>query len=190
MWGYGILWIIFAVVTIGMKFPRIGFSMAWWGFTFPLGMFSDLVFCVLVFGGWEFGFCIGLFCWLGRTSFVEPVYRSFAFVLQPTFPPHSTPNLFISSQFFPSYFSSQLSSPVDTLPLRSRFSFPWKVTYVRNIRPPLQPTRPRTTTTILLHPRHNNNHLCHPPLDSRRIQNHGRGMEGQDLLCSMSCQCR
>ena len=52
MWGYGILWIIFAVVTIGMKFPRIGFSMAWWGFTFPLGMFSDLVLCI---GFWGMG---------------------------------------------------------------------------------------------------------------------------------------
>lgn len=38
MWGYGILWIVFAVVTIAAKFPRINFSMAWWGFTFPLGI--------------------------------------------------------------------------------------------------------------------------------------------------------
>ena len=45
MWGYAILWIVFAVVTIASRFPRITFSMAWWGFTFPLGMqpfcFSD-----------------------------------------------------------------------------------------------------------------------------------------------------
>ena len=52
MWGYAILWIVFAVITIGMKFPRIGFSMAWWGFTFPLGMFSEFVSV----GEWEVGF--------------------------------------------------------------------------------------------------------------------------------------
>lgn len=45
MWGYAILWIVFAVVTIASRFPRITFSMAWWGFTFPLGMqpFSTLI---------------------------------------------------------------------------------------------------------------------------------------------------
>lgn len=37
MFGYGILWIVFAIVTIAAKYPNIKFSMAWWGFTFPLG---------------------------------------------------------------------------------------------------------------------------------------------------------
>ena len=37
MWGYALLWIVFAVVTIASRFPKITFSMAWWGFTFPLG---------------------------------------------------------------------------------------------------------------------------------------------------------
>jgi len=38
MWGYALLWIVFAIVSIAARFPRIHFSMAWWGFTFPLGM--------------------------------------------------------------------------------------------------------------------------------------------------------
>jgi len=40
MWGYAILWSVFAVLTIGYRFPRISFSMAWWGFVFPLGTFA------------------------------------------------------------------------------------------------------------------------------------------------------
>jgi tellurite resistance protein TehA-like permease len=35
--GNGLLWLVFAVSSIAAKFPRIKFSMAWWGFTFPLG---------------------------------------------------------------------------------------------------------------------------------------------------------
>jgi len=40
MWGYAILWLVFALVTIAFRFPRVYFSMAWWGFTFPLGTFA------------------------------------------------------------------------------------------------------------------------------------------------------
>ena len=42
MWAYALLWIVFAVVSIAARFPRIQFSMAWWGFTFPLGMSLDV----------------------------------------------------------------------------------------------------------------------------------------------------
>lgn len=38
MWGYAIVWLVFAVITVAFKFPRLHFSMAWWGFTFPLGI--------------------------------------------------------------------------------------------------------------------------------------------------------
>lgn len=38
MWGYGIVWLFFAVASISLsKFP---FNMGWWGFTFPLGVFA------------------------------------------------------------------------------------------------------------------------------------------------------
>jgi tellurite resistance protein TehA-like permease len=43
MWGYAILWIVFAVVKIAFRFPKITFSMAWWGFTFPLGMLNHVI---------------------------------------------------------------------------------------------------------------------------------------------------
>jgi tellurite resistance protein TehA-like permease len=41
MWSYALLWITLAVATIVARFPRIPFSMAWWGFTFPLGTNSE-----------------------------------------------------------------------------------------------------------------------------------------------------
>ncbi|MCJ1314790.1 Plasma membrane sulfite pump involved in sulfite metabolism [Xylographa vitiligo] len=38
MWGFGLVWLFFALASISRsKFP---FNMGWWGFTFPLGVFS------------------------------------------------------------------------------------------------------------------------------------------------------
>ena len=38
MWGYGLVWMFFALASISRsKFP---FNMGWWGFTFPLGVFT------------------------------------------------------------------------------------------------------------------------------------------------------
>ena len=38
MWGFGIVWLFFALASISRsKFP---FNMGWWGFTFPLGVFT------------------------------------------------------------------------------------------------------------------------------------------------------
>jgi tellurite resistance protein TehA-like permease len=38
MWGFGLVWMFFAFASISRsKFP---FNMGWWGFTFPLGVFT------------------------------------------------------------------------------------------------------------------------------------------------------
>ncbi|KAF2453607.1 voltage-dependent anion channel [Lineolata rhizophorae] len=38
LWGFGLVWLFFAVGSIsGSKFP---FNMGWWGFTFPLGVYA------------------------------------------------------------------------------------------------------------------------------------------------------
>ncbi|KAK6416294.1 Plasma membrane sulfite pump involved in sulfite metabolism [Oleoguttula sp. CCFEE 5521] len=38
MWGYGLVWMFFAISSISRsKFP---FNMGWWGFTFPLGVYT------------------------------------------------------------------------------------------------------------------------------------------------------
>ena len=38
MWGFGLVWLFFAVASISRsKFP---FNIGWWGFTFPIGVYS------------------------------------------------------------------------------------------------------------------------------------------------------
>ncbi|KAI9832804.1 MAG: hypothetical protein M1819_004024 [Sarea resinae] len=38
MWGFGLVWLFFALASISRgRFP---FNMGWWGFTFPLGVFT------------------------------------------------------------------------------------------------------------------------------------------------------
>jgi tellurite resistance protein TehA-like permease len=39
MWGFGLMWLGFALATIRQSRP-FPFNMGWWGFTFPLGVFS------------------------------------------------------------------------------------------------------------------------------------------------------
>ena len=39
MWGFGLCWLVFAVATIWNARP-FPFNMGWWGFTFPLGVYS------------------------------------------------------------------------------------------------------------------------------------------------------
>jgi tellurite resistance protein TehA-like permease len=39
MWGFGLIWLCFALFTIYQSRP-FPFNMGWWGFTFPLGVFS------------------------------------------------------------------------------------------------------------------------------------------------------
>nr|POE46839.1 sulfite efflux pump ssu1 [Quercus suber] len=39
MWGWGLIWFAFALASIYMARP-FPFNMGWWGFTFPLGVYS------------------------------------------------------------------------------------------------------------------------------------------------------
>lgn len=39
MWAYGIVWIFFALASISRS--RFPFNLGWWGFTFPLGVFTS-----------------------------------------------------------------------------------------------------------------------------------------------------
>lgn len=38
MWGFGIVWLFFALASI--RRSKFSFNMGWWGFTFPLGVFA------------------------------------------------------------------------------------------------------------------------------------------------------
>ena len=42
LWGYGLVWLVFAVVSLGARAWRwrAPFNMMWWGFTFPLGVYA------------------------------------------------------------------------------------------------------------------------------------------------------
>ena len=46
IWGFGLLWFCFALVAIYRSRP-LPFNMGWWGFTFPLGVYSA---CTLQIG--------------------------------------------------------------------------------------------------------------------------------------------
>lgn len=46
MWAFGLLWLCFAVATC-QKLRPFPFNMGWWGFTFPLGVWSV---CTIEFG--------------------------------------------------------------------------------------------------------------------------------------------
>ena len=39
LWGFGIVWLFFALATIYKSYP-LPFNMGWWGFTFPLGVYA------------------------------------------------------------------------------------------------------------------------------------------------------
>lgn len=39
LWGFGLVWLFFALATIHRS-PRFPFNMGWWGFTFPLGVYA------------------------------------------------------------------------------------------------------------------------------------------------------
>lgn len=39
MWGFGLCWLVLALATI-YKTSRFPFNMGWWGFTFPLGVYT------------------------------------------------------------------------------------------------------------------------------------------------------
>ena len=39
MWGFGLVWFFFAAASITRS--RFPFNMGWWGFTFPLGVFTS-----------------------------------------------------------------------------------------------------------------------------------------------------
>jgi len=46
MWGFGLLWLVFALATLYSCQP-FPFNMGWWGFTFPIGVYA---LCTTTFG--------------------------------------------------------------------------------------------------------------------------------------------
>ena len=41
MWGYATIWLIFAIAAVAARTSsKIPFNLGWWGFTFPIGVFT------------------------------------------------------------------------------------------------------------------------------------------------------
>mgnify|MGYP001772475452 FL=1 len=55
LWAYGLWWFVMAIMTT-LKYLKEGlpFNMGWWGFTFPLGVFTAATIQVWIFTGFEF----------------------------------------------------------------------------------------------------------------------------------------
>ncbi|WP_459892001.1 TDT family transporter [Hydrogenobaculum acidophilum] len=55
LWAYGLWWFAMAIMTT-LKYLKEGlpFNMGWWGFTFPLGVFTAATIQVWIFTGFEF----------------------------------------------------------------------------------------------------------------------------------------
>ncbi|PVH97866.1 putative MFS transporter [Periconia macrospinosa] len=51
MWGFALIWFIVAIIMIAMAYP-FPFNMGWWGFVFPVGVFTLLTISI----GEEFDF--------------------------------------------------------------------------------------------------------------------------------------
>lgn len=44
IWGFGFVWLLIAIASIlniRTRGERIPFNMGWWGFTFPIGVFTS-----------------------------------------------------------------------------------------------------------------------------------------------------
>lgn len=40
LWGFGVMWLFFAVVSVATTGRKVPFSQGWWAFTFPLGVLA------------------------------------------------------------------------------------------------------------------------------------------------------
>lgn len=51
LWGFALIWFVIAIVMIAMNYP-FPFNMGWWGFIFPVAVFTLLTISI----GEEFNF--------------------------------------------------------------------------------------------------------------------------------------
>ncbi|KAF2258283.1 C4-dicarboxylate transporter/malic acid transport protein-like protein [Lojkania enalia] len=86
LWGFGIVWLFFAIASISRsKFP---FNMGWWGFTFPIGVFTmstlsigdELPSKFFKILGTIFGICVILLWLLVGSGTVKNIVRGNLFV--------------------------------------------------------------------------------------------------------------
>jgi tellurite resistance protein TehA-like permease len=53
MWGFGLWWMIAALVVLRRGYARLPFSLSWWGFTFPLAAWT--IATIVLGHAWDSG---------------------------------------------------------------------------------------------------------------------------------------
>lgn len=58
MWGFGLWWMVSALVVLRRGYARLPFSLSWWGFTFPLAAWT--IATIVLGGAWDSGLLAGI----------------------------------------------------------------------------------------------------------------------------------
>lgn len=58
MWGFGLWWMVSALVVLQRGYARLPFSLSWWGFTFPLAAWT--IATIVIARAWDSGLLTGI----------------------------------------------------------------------------------------------------------------------------------
>ncbi len=65
MWGFGLWWLVAAIMVLRRGYDKIGFSLAWWGFIFPFGAWT--VATTVLAQAWDVGLLTAL-AWIATVT--------------------------------------------------------------------------------------------------------------------------
>ena len=58
MWGFGLWWMVSALVVLRRGYAKLPFSLSWWGFTFPLAAWT--IGTIVIARAWDSGLLVGI----------------------------------------------------------------------------------------------------------------------------------
>lgn len=58
MWGFGLWWMVSALVVLQRGYTKLPFSLSWWGFTFPLAAWT--IATIAIARAWDSGLLMGI----------------------------------------------------------------------------------------------------------------------------------
>jgi tellurite resistance protein TehA-like permease len=65
LWGFGLWWMVTALLVLRRGYARLPFSLSWWGFTFPLGAWT--IATIALGRAWDSGLLTAL-AWVAVTA--------------------------------------------------------------------------------------------------------------------------
>ena len=65
MWGFGLWWLVAAIMVLRRGYETIGFSLAWWGFIFPFGAWT--VATTVLAQAWDVGL-LTVLAWIATVT--------------------------------------------------------------------------------------------------------------------------